>query len=132
MAKRLSEFKKRQLWWRKTTRNHLERLKKAGHWHPLPRLTLKEWLGRWEEMDHRCIYCLEQFESIRDVWVEHLVGISDGGMHRIENCVPACPPCNQKKGNKKLEEFTGIGSPEEFIRQQYAAIAALRERENVE
>lgn len=130
MAKRKSRFKIRQLWWRKTTRNHLERLKKVGSWHPLPRLTLKQWQERWEQFDHRCAYCFKKFNDIRDVWIEHLIGISDGGTHRFGNVVPACPQCNQKKGNKSLEEFIGL-TPDVFVKHQLEklAIHKLQEQE---
>ena len=129
MGRRLSAFKVQQLWWRKTTRNHVERLKAIGKWHGLPRLTLREWKERWEQFDHRCCYCLKQFDVIRDVWIEHLVGIKEGGAHRIENCVPACPKCNQTKGDKTLEEFVGMG-PEEFLKVQLEKIKEMRIKED--
>lgn len=130
MAKRLSPFKLRQLWWRKTTRNHIERLKKVGKWHGMPRLTLREWQERWDQFDHRCSYCLKQFEDIRDVWIEHLVGIKEGGEHRIHNCVPACPKCNQTKGDKGLVEFCGI-EPDQFIDHTRKRIETLKEQKEV-
>ena len=82
-------------------------------------------------MDHRCVYCLKQFDDIRDVWIEHLVGIKDGGQHRIHNCVPACPKCNQTKGDKTLEEFCGT-SADKFVATVLEKINKLKEQEEVE
>jgi 5-methylcytosine-specific restriction endonuclease McrA len=128
MGRKLSAFKIKQLWWRKTTRNHIERLKAVGKWHGLPRLTLAEWTQRYEQFDHRCAYCLQKFDTIRDLWIEHLVGVGEGGTHRVENCVPACPKCNQQKGSKALVDFCGL-TVAEFIPTQLTKIDALKASE---
>lgn len=110
-----SKYKKRFLRWKKTTRNHVQRLKVLGKWHGLPRLTWMEWRKRLEEFDFRCAYCLDQFPEDA-LWLEHIVGIKEGGTHRIENVVPACQLCNQQKGDKTLWEFKQITVEELFQR----------------
>lgn len=110
-----SKYKKRFLKWKKTTRNHVARLKLAGHWHGLPRLTWKEWKKRLVEFDYRCGYCLQKFDE-DNLWLEHIVGVGEGGPHRIENCIPACQKCNQQKGDKTLWEFQQITVEDLFQR----------------
>lgn len=50
-----------------------------------------------------CEYC----GSEENITVDHVVPISKGGAHSIENIVPACQPCNSSKGAKPLEEWLG-------------------------
>jgi len=74
-----------------------------------------EWKARLVEFDYRCAYCLEKFEE--DVlWLEHIIGINDGGEHRISNVIPSCQLCNQTKGNKSLWEFKQITVEQLFER----------------
>ena len=115
MGKYVSKYKKRFLRWKKTTRNHVERMKAIGTWHKLPRLTWMEWKGRLDEFQNHCGYCLKKFNP--DVlWLEHIVGIHEHGLHRIENVIPSCQLCNQKKGNKTLWDFQQITTEELFSR----------------
>ena len=114
---RVSKYKKRFLRWKKTTRNHVARMKRQGTWHGLPRLPDSEWKQRLEEFDYRCGYCLMKFDE--DVlWLEHVVGIGQGGTHRLENVIPTCQLCNQTKGDKSLEDFQGITLPQLFQRMK--------------
>lgn len=115
MAKYTSKYQKRFLRWKKTTRNHVERLKEAGHWHGLPRLTWFEWKQRIAEFDSRCGYCLEKFDEDL-LWLEHIVGVNDGGPHRLPNVIPSCQKCNQQKGSKSLWDFQQITVEELFQR----------------
>jgi hypothetical protein len=93
------------------------RLKAIGKWHGLPRLTWMEWKTRLAEFDNRCGYCLDQFPEDA-LWIEHIVGIGDGGEHRIHNVIPSCQLCNQTKGNKTLWDFQHITVEELFSRMQ--------------
>ena len=92
-------------------------MKNEGTWHGLPRLTWMEWKQRLEDFDYRCGYCLEKFDE-DTLWLEHIVGIKEGGPHRIENVIPSCQLCNQQKGNKTLWEFQHITVEELFSRMQ--------------
>lgn len=89
-----------QTWWKKTTQNHMKRVT-----HGLPRLTLRQWIMRVKEFDNCCAYCGEKPEEGTYLEIEHLTPLTRGGMHRIENVVPACPTCNKKKGQMTYEEF---------------------------
>lgn len=73
--------------------------------HGPPRLTLVEWKQRLEDFEHCCAYCGEVFDKQRQPEIEHLIPLSRGGVHRVENVVPACGDCNKKKGTMTYEEF---------------------------
>ncbi|CAB4136802.1 HNHc domain containing protein [uncultured Caudovirales phage] len=45
-----------------------------------------------------CTYCNER----RPLALDHIVPLSGGGEHDIENAVPACKPCNSAKGKTPL------------------------------
>ena len=50
-----------------------------------------------------CAYCgvsLSRFGFA----VDHVVPLSNGGLHVPENLVIACPPCNRAKGDLSLDE----------------------------
>lgn len=89
-----------QTWWKKTTQNHMKRVK-----HGPPRLTLMQWIKRVKEFDNTCAYCGQKPDEGELLEIEHLIPLSRGGYHRIENVVPACPTCNKKKGQMTYEEF---------------------------
>lgn len=65
-------------------------------------LTEAQWQEILEEHGHACAYCgaagvlLEQ---------EHVIPVTRGGGYVKDNIVPACSPCNRRKGTKTAEEF---------------------------
>lgn len=59
---------------------------------------VKEW---WSSLNEpRCFYCTEPATQI-----DHIVPVSRGGTHDLVNLVPACKPCNCRKGTKDALEF---------------------------
>lgn len=56
--------------------------------------TLEEWLAKVAAFGERCAYCGEAKPLSRD----HVAPLSRGGSNAIENIVPACGPCNSRKG----------------------------------
>jgi 5-methylcytosine-specific restriction endonuclease McrA len=88
-------------------------------------------MQRWEQFDHRCAYCLAQFNNVREVTIEHLVGIQEGGTHRIENVVPACLKCNQQKGTRTVKEFTAMDI-DDFIIDRVEKIEKMKEQKGSE
>lgn len=68
-------------------------LKKSGV------VTATEWNETREVHDSRCAYCLRQFAKLEQ---EHVTALSRGGEHQIDNIVPACRPCNSRKGNRGI------------------------------
>jgi len=52
---------------------------------------------------HTCMYCGECFKS-SELTRDHIVPRSRGGKDRWTNVTTACKRCNQRKGNRLLEE----------------------------
>jgi len=49
---------------------------------------------------HKCMYC----GTDKNLTIDHMLPSSRGGKTTFENCVTACQPCNNKKGNKTPSE----------------------------
>jgi 5-methylcytosine-specific restriction endonuclease McrA len=45
------------------------------------------------------------YSSVRNWHVDHMIPLSRGGDHNINNLVPSCGPCNMKKLTKTADEF---------------------------
>lgn len=58
-------------------------------------LTTAEW--RWVRVSYgnRCAYCSSPEPPLTQ---DHVLAMSQGGTHTIDNVVPACGPCNSSKG----------------------------------
>lgn len=59
-------------------------------------LTVSDWLVLLDFYEHKCVYCLEAFDNLEQ---DHVIPLSLGGKHSLENVVPACLPCNRHKGS---------------------------------
>ncbi len=55
-----------------------------------------------EKFERQCIYCGAEDTPLE---IEHLIPRSKGGSNRVSNLGIACHACNQKKGNKTVQEF---------------------------
>ena len=55
-----------------------------------------------EKWGRKCCYCQAKDVPLQ---IEHLIPRSQGGTDRVSNLTLACNRCNQKKGNRPLEEF---------------------------
>ena len=55
-----------------------------------------------EKWDRKCAYCGKRDVPLE---VEHIEAKSKGGSDRIANLCLACHACNQRKGNRSVEEF---------------------------
>jgi 5-methylcytosine-specific restriction endonuclease McrA len=84
--------------------------------------SVEAWRSLVEWHDHRCAYCLKQFDAHK-LEVDHVVALARGGEHASDNIVPACEACNTSKNDKALFE---IFAPRLLIAQRMATpIAAL-------
>lgn len=59
-------------------------------------VTHEQWQSRLQDYGFRCAYCgtAERLEQ------DHVVPLTKGGLHVIENIQPLCRTCNTKKSNK--------------------------------
>lgn len=67
--------------------------------------TWTEWLAKMELLGGCCIYC---GRSDLPLTLDHKVPLARGGTNSIDNCVPACRPCNSRKGTRTATEFIGV------------------------
>ena len=76
-----------------------------------------------EKYNRTCQYC-----SAKDIplEVEHIVPRSKGGSNRVSNLTLSCRKCNEKKGNKSIEEFLK-GKPDLLKKVLAAAKKLLRD-----
>ena len=57
-------------------------------------LTDCEWENIKNDYDHRCVYCAEKTVNLTR---DHVIPLSRGGHHVLQNVVPACVTCNSRK-----------------------------------
>lgn len=57
-----------------------------------------------EESGYRCAYC---GISLPDMTIDHVVPLSRGGEHVLQNMVCACSDCNSEKGDRTPTEWLG-------------------------
>lgn len=60
----------------------------------------EEWEKLVAQYAGKCAYCPADWDT-----VDHVIPVSRGGGHCVENVVPACRRCNSSKGNKLLSEW---------------------------
>lgn len=65
-------------------------------------LTSDQWRDILAAYDHTCIYCGGRGADDDPIQLEHVRAIDIGGQNTAANVVPACGPCNQRKGNLTL------------------------------
>lgn len=87
------------------TNKQIER--RYGH---LWRLTTNVWIELCRAFENRCAYC--GIESTAEaLTVDHFDPLSRGGRHELSNILPACWPCNSKKGVKIIDVRPTPGAP---------------------
>ena len=64
-------------------------------------LTSDQWWACLEYFGNRCAYC---HEPLTEDGQDHIVPVSMGGNHTINNVVPACRSCNARKNSLSLLE----------------------------
>lgn len=65
-------------------------------------ITIKDWHKVIEAYGSGCIYCGSICEKIS---TDHVIPVSKGGRHTIDNVVPACLRCNQRKNALSVADF---------------------------
>jgi len=64
-------------------------------------VSAKDWRRLCERFGNRCAYCAGPGPLAQD----HIIPLVRGGRHSIGNLLPACKPCNSRKGSKLLVEW---------------------------
>ena len=96
---------------------HLNRERKAAYQRErAERISTRKWSA--EELaqvsvllEGECAYC----GSREDLTLDHVVPLSRGGTHAIDNLVAACKPCNSRKGSRDELEFRALLALEALI-----------------
>lgn len=65
-------------------------------------LSTKQWELLKLIYHSRCAYCRRK---TRQLQIEHVVAIANGGKHGLTNIVPACQPCNSQKHTKRAPSY---------------------------
>jgi 5-methylcytosine-specific restriction endonuclease McrA len=68
------------------------RARKAGA--PISDLTAAQWREILAAYGHRCVYCGDKKQRLTK---DHIIPLSKGGNHSVDNVVPACRSCNSRK-----------------------------------
>jgi 5-methylcytosine-specific restriction endonuclease McrA len=71
--------------------------------------SIQEFIQKVRETPYfRCYYCKHRFSSKR-AHIDHIIPLSKGGAHSIENLCTACPKCNLTKSAKLIQDFVTLG-----------------------
>lgn len=62
---------------------------------PVNDFTAAQWRDMKEHYEHRCVYCGKKTTRLTQ---DHIIPLSKEGAHTRDNIVPACKPCNSRKG----------------------------------
>jgi hypothetical protein len=54
----------------------------------------------WDAGDKRCHYCGVELHPLRTFCIDHVIPRCAGGSDAMDNLVPACHPCNARKGGQ--------------------------------
>lgn len=66
-----------------------------------PGVTNEQWRLILSMTDNRCSYCGRDGKMTMD----HVVPLSRGGLHAVENVTPACHSCNSRKNAKDVRDW---------------------------
>lgn len=67
-------------------------------------ITEKEWKELQEKYGNKCLCCGRKGIKLS---LDHIIPLSKGGKHIIENAQPLCIPCNSRKNNKIIDYRLG-------------------------
>jgi hypothetical protein len=62
----------------------------------------------WAKTAGHCWYCGTRMNPWQDFCVDHVMPRVHGGADTLENLVPCCSLCNERKGTKTVEEFREV------------------------
>lgn len=66
---------------------------------------ISKWEKRWRALKRiTCYWCGGTFR-VKECHTDHIVALSKGGAHSIENLCISCSSCNHRKGGKSVSEW---------------------------
>lgn len=71
---------------------------KRREWERSEGFTLEEWSNLVNELGGLCLAC-----GSDQITVDHVIPLSKGGSHTIDNVQPLCGPCNSRKHTKTTD-----------------------------
>jgi hypothetical protein len=66
-----------------------------------------------EKTDGHCYSCGHKFQSLSEIWIEHIIPFSLGGSDEPQNLLPGCRICNYTRQNftpHQIQRMLSIGS----------------------
>jgi len=98
----IQEAKKTQLKRQRSKVNNANR--RAINKQKSANLTIDEWLETLKYFEGKCAYCEKKFSYEH---LEHFIPLSNPKSPgtTVDNCVPSCSDCNQKKGTINIDKF---------------------------
>jgi 5-methylcytosine-specific restriction endonuclease McrA len=70
---------------------------------------IKDWMeGTKRKKSAVCYYCQKKV-STDQIHFDHIIALSKGGAHSVENLCVSCAPCNLSKNNKAVGAWLRIG-----------------------
>jgi 5-methylcytosine-specific restriction endonuclease McrA len=70
---------------------------------------IKQWIAQIKSKKSVvCYYCGDRI-SISRMHIDHIVPLSKGGAHSVENLCVACAPCNHSKSDKPIRTWIRMG-----------------------
>jgi hypothetical protein len=99
-------YQRKQEWYKKhpevkLAESRLRRARKANVDRPL---TKEQWNDVLTAYGYKCVYC----GSNKCITQDHVVPLSRGGTHSVDNVVPACHRCNSGKKDKPAPMFQRV------------------------
>lgn len=65
-------------------------------------------ISEWRlEPDFECSYCNHRFQTTV-LHIDHIIPISKGGTHSVDNICRSCPSCNMSKGSKLPQDLKSL------------------------
>src|SRR6185369_12384992 len=61
----------------------------------------------YRKYGRKCFYC-GQVENGDTITIDHIIPVSQGGTHFLDNCVPSCRKCNLSKKDLYTDEWLAI------------------------
>ncbi|MCH9047163.1 MAG: HNH endonuclease, partial [SAR324 cluster bacterium] len=104
---RYQNLKKRVSDWNKTEDGRISR--SLAYWNRIARMaghagvSKKQWMAILLRYGNKCAYCGAEGKMT----IDHVIPVFRGGIHAVDNVVPACSACNSKKHYKSIQDQIG-------------------------